>query len=124
ASQAAVNIEDPGVLVAGDGGYCCCDGDGDDGDFPKRVRMYSRALSGGSFTVPGPLRTKTSPSGAVSSPFHFRKTGSGLRWQVTMQTVFPSTIWVLGSMHVPARSPRPFRTTCARWRMNLSSLSS
>ena len=55
----------------------------------KRVRMYSRTLSGGSFTVPGPLRTKKSPSGTLSIPFHFRKTGSGLRWQLTTQTVFP-----------------------------------
>jgi hypothetical protein len=41
--------------------------------------MYSRALSGESFTVPGPLLTKKSPSRAVSTPFHFRNTGSGLR---------------------------------------------
>ncbi len=58
----------------------------------NRVRMYSRALSGGSFTVPGPLRTKKSPSGIASTPFHFRNTGSGLRWQLTTHTVFPSTI--------------------------------
>ena len=35
----------------------------------------------------------------------------GLRWQLTTQTPFPSTICIFGSMHVPARSPRPFRTT-------------
>src|SRR4029079_19386986 len=40
----------------------------------KRVRMYSFALSGGSRTLPGPLRTKKSPSGAPSIPFHFRNT--------------------------------------------------
>jgi len=48
-------------------------------DIGKRVRMYSRALSGGSLTVPGPLRTKKSPSGVASTPFHLRNTGSGLR---------------------------------------------
>lgn len=45
----------------------------------NRVRMYCAALSGGSFTVPGPLRTKKSPSFVASSPFHLRNTGSGLR---------------------------------------------
>jgi len=50
--------------------------------------MYSSALSGGSFTVPGPLLTKKSPAGLVSIPFHFRSTGSGLRWQLTTHTVF------------------------------------
>ena len=69
--------------------------------------MYSVALSGESFTVPGPLRTKKSPSGVASIPFHFRNTGSGLRWQLTTQTVLPCTICVFGSMHVPARSPSP-----------------
>ena len=88
------------------------------------VRMYFRVSPGNAFTVPGPLRTKKSPSGAASIPFHFRNTGSGLRWQLTTQTVLPCTICVFGSMQVPARSPRPLRTTCARWRMNLSSLSS
>jgi hypothetical protein len=33
--------------------------------------MYSVALSAGSFTVPGPLRTKKSPPGLASIPFHF-----------------------------------------------------
>ena len=47
------------------------------------MRMYSPALSGGSFTVPGPLLTKKSRSGVASIPFHFRNTGSGLRWQLT-----------------------------------------
>jgi hypothetical protein len=47
----------------------------------KRVRMYSLVLSGGSLTAPGPLRTKKSPSGVASNPFHFGNTGSGLRWQ-------------------------------------------
>src|SRR5882672_12903901 len=72
------------------------------GDDPNRVRMYSLVLSGDSFTVPGPLRTKKSPSGFASTPFHFRKTASGLRWQVTTHTVFPRTTWVFGSMQVPA----------------------
>src|SRR6266542_2725356 len=63
----------------------------------NRVPRYSRALSGGSFTVPGPLLTKKSPSGTASSPFHLRNTGSGLRWQLTMQTVLLSTICVFGS---------------------------
>jgi hypothetical protein len=66
--------------------------------------MCSRALSAGSFTVSGPLRTKKSPSASVSIPFQRRNTGSGLRWQATRQTVLPSTIWVRGSMQVPARS--------------------
>ncbi len=43
----------------------------------NRVRTYSRALSGASFTVPGPLLTKKSPSGADSRPFHFRYTAPG-----------------------------------------------
>ena len=47
----------------------------------KRVRMYASALSVGSLTVPGPLRTKKSPAALDSVPFHFRNTGSGLRWQ-------------------------------------------
>ena len=55
----------------------------------NRVRMYSSALSLGSFTVPGPLLTKKSPSGLASIPFHFKNTGSGLRWQLTTHTVFP-----------------------------------
>ena len=29
-------------------------------DYPNRVSTYSSALSGGSFTIPGPLRTKKS----------------------------------------------------------------
>ena len=33
----------------------------------NRVRTYSLALSGGSLTVPGPLRKKKSASGFVSS---------------------------------------------------------
>jgi len=41
--------------------------------------MYSLALSGESRVVPGPLRTKKSPSGLASMPFHLRNTGSGLR---------------------------------------------
>jgi hypothetical protein len=48
--------------------------------------MYSRALSGGSFTVPGPLLRKKSPSLPPSCPFHFRNTGSGLRWQLSSST--------------------------------------
>ena len=80
----------------------------------KRVRIYTRLSSDESFTVPGPLRTKKSPSSAVSTPFQVRNTGSGLRWQLTTQTPLPSTICIFGSMHVPARSPRPFRTTWAR----------
>ena len=75
--------------------------------------MYSLALSVGSFTVPGPLRTKKSPPGLASIPFHLRNTGSGLRWQLTTHTVLPCTICVFGSMQVPARSPRPLRTTWA-----------
>ena len=71
--------------------------------------MYFRVLSRGSFTVPAPLRTKNSPSGAASIPFHFKNTGSGLLWQHTTHTVLPCTIWVLGSMHVPARSPMALR---------------
>ena len=73
--------------------------------------MNSWALSAGSFTVPGPLRTKKSPSGEASSPFQRRNTGSGLRWQLTTHTVLPSTTWGFGSMQVQARSPRPLRTT-------------
>jgi hypothetical protein len=44
----------------------------------NRVRIYSFALLGGSLTVPGPLRTKKSPSSTASMPFHLRNTGSGL----------------------------------------------
>lgn len=89
----------------------------------NRVRIYPRARSGVSFTVLGPLRTKKSPSGASFVPSRFRNTGSGLRWQLTTQTALPFTIWILGSMQVPARSPSAFLTTCARWSTNRSSLS-
>jgi hypothetical protein len=56
---------------------------------PNRVRMYSLVLSGGSFTVHGPLRTKKSPSGVLSMLFHLTNTGSGLLWQLTTHTVLP-----------------------------------
>jgi len=54
--------------------------------------MYSLVLPDMSFIVPGPLHTKKAPSGVASISFHFRKTGSGLLWQLTTQTVLPSTI--------------------------------
>src|SRR6266403_788566 len=101
------------ILRMGQGSHA----DQQPGDDPNRVRIYSFVFSGDSFTVPGPLRTKKSPSGFASTPFHFRKTASGLRWQLTTHTVLPRTIWVFGSMQVPARSPSPLRTTCAKWRM-------
>lgn len=62
--------------------------------------MYSCALSVGSLTAPGPLLTKKSPSGAASIPFHFKNTGSGLRWQLTTHTVLPWTIWAFVSQNV------------------------
>ena len=46
-----------------------------------------------------------SPSAAFSSPLQRRYTGSGLRRQLTRQTVFPSIICVFGSMQVPACAP-------------------
>ena len=53
--------------------------------------MDSVALSCGSRTLDGPFRTKKSPSVPASIPFHLKKTGSGLRRQLTTQTVFPCT---------------------------------
>ena len=47
-------------------GVCGCDG-------PNRVRMYSLALSGGSFTVPGPARR--SPPRARLDPLPFEEHG-------------------------------------------------
>ena len=56
------------------------------------VRTYPSVSSGESFTVPGPLRTKKSPPSSAVTPFHVRNTGSGLRRQLTTQTLLPSTI--------------------------------
>ena len=57
---------------------------------PNLVRMYSVELSGDSFTVPGPLLTKKSPSVGLSMPFHLRNTGSGAEWRAMRLLALPA----------------------------------